>query len=438
MLLPDWKCITPALGQYLLSSNKSEDSIEILHFDIIPTRVFRLSANIITDEQDIGLATESIEEYCNVKGINRSELPKSINAQSLIQFYVRYYYGNGWKTLEQFEEGTMDKDFSIKVPTRAVVFDLLKNYVRKFSSNKDTFTTVRDRCLKLVADRNVDHEKPYTYVFLDEFQDCSISDLKILLGLVENPNCVTIAGDFSQAVHLGKKAQQLLANLGNELKLHSMKQWQHRNLDGSYRLPFRVSDCLKPLSDHLSASNSGNVIHSYPGGPPGARPLLIKASNVQSCGAKIADALFFYRSYAGEKPRVTILEPDPELGQAIRKGWNAILMRLNPSDKEREMGKFFLGISNDTVLRIKGLEMPFVVWSSRICPKTGDDEADEFAYTAMTRTSAVLIIAVIEKPYLENENALNLLNKKFLIPWDIESQNYLNTMNSNSEEAIPF
>ena len=38
----------------------------------------------------------------------------------------------------------------------------------------------------------------------------------------------------------------------------TMKRWKAIPLTGSYRLPYRVSDCLKPLSERLKERNKVN------------------------------------------------------------------------------------------------------------------------------------------------------------------------------------
>jgi hypothetical protein len=429
LLGKEWKCHCPKENQYIFQSLKTEDKIEILHFDIIPTRIFGISNQIISDEQNESRASSAIEEICRRNGKKKSSLPKSITPLKITQYYFRYYYGNGWKTEEEFLNGQMDRDFFVYENARRMIFEIIRIYVSKFG-NDDTFETRRDRCLRLIS-QNLKQEK-FTYVFLDEFQDCSPSDLRILLGLVVSPDCITIAGDFSQAVHLGKKAQQLMAGIGSSIGLE-MKKWQHRSLDGSYRLPYRISDCMKPFSAELGKSNSGNVLHSYPGGPPGARPILVYGKTTSECGKKIANAMFYYRKYSKSETRLTILEKDAKLEKSIREGWKDVIKKRDPGRILTGKGLFFLGTKCDSVLRIKGLEMPFVVWSSMKNPEEDNLlETHEFSYTAMTRTSAVLFIAASEETTIQNMQTLRLLSPNFLLTWDEESQKYLDSLKNEN------
>jgi hypothetical protein len=425
----EWKCHCPKENQYIFQSLKTEDKIEILHFDIIPTRIFGISNPIISDAQNESRAESAIEEFCLRNGRKKSSLPKSINPLKITQYYFRYYYGNGWKTEEDFLKGQMDKDFYAQESARRMIFEIIRIYVGKFI-NDDTFETRRDRCLKQISQKQ--KLERFTYVFLDEFQDCSPSDLRILLGLVISPDCITIAGDFSQAVHLGKKAQQLMAGIGSTIGLQ-MKQWQHRSLDGSYRLPYRISDCMKPFSAELGRSNSGNILHSYPGGPPGSRPVLVYGKTTSECGHKIAHAMYYYRKYSKSDTRLTILEKDAKLEKSIRGGWRDVIKKRDSSGVLTEKGLFFLGTKCESVLRIKGLEMPFVVWSSMKNPEEDNLlETLEFSYTAMTRTSAVLFIATSEETTIQNMQPLRLLNPNFLLTWDEESQKYLDSLKNEN------
>ena len=100
--------------------------------------------------------------------------------------------------------------------------------------------------------------------------------------------------------------------------------------------------------------------------------------------------------------RVTILEPDRALKNAL-------------PDAE-----------TSTVKKIKGLERGLVVWSSRIAPDV-ETEALEVAYTAMTRASCLLIIAVdpSELPH-SNRQVLQALDGGYLSPWDSEAQRWWN------------
>ena len=143
-------------------------------------------------------------------------------------------------------------------------------------------------------------------------------------------------------------------------------------------------------------------------------------------------AINFYRRYEQSKlfsdtsedgpTEITILEKDWKLRDSVRVAWG------------RDRGP--LRIECDTVLRIKGLERPFIVWSAMEVPETGDTDVWECAYTAMTRTHAVLIIAIAKEPKDCHEGAIGLLDKNFLIPWDNESEEFYNHRSSSKPQKI--
>ena len=99
-----------------------------------------------------------------------------------------------------------------------------------------------------------------------------------------------------------------------------------------------------------------------------------------------------------------------------------------------EKGFFFLGTNRDSVLRIKGLEMPFVVWFSMKNPEEDNLlETLEFSYTAMTRTSAVLFIAASDETTTHNMKPLRLLCPNLLLTWDEESKKYLDSLKNENK-----
>lgn len=78
-----------------------------------------------------------------------------------------------------------------------------------------------------------------------------------------------------------------------------------------------------------------------------------------------------------------------------------------------------IGISSetDTILSLKGLEKECVVWSTRI-PLEFEKEVYEFAYTILTRTSSILIVALSDNSQEVYKPIIGLLKKDRLIFWD--------------------
>ncbi|MEZ4905676.1 MAG: hypothetical protein R2822_29895 [Spirosomataceae bacterium] len=81
-----------------------------------------------------------------------------------------------------------------------------------------------------------------------------------------------------------------------------------------------------------------------------------------------------------------------------------------------------ISATSETILKAKGLEKQCVIWSTRV-PVDTEKEIDEFVYTILTRTSAVLIIVLssnIQPSYID---ILKTFDRARLIYWDSSSKN---------------
>lgn len=111
--------------------------------------------------------------------------------------------------------------------------------------------------------------------------------------------------------------------------------------------------------------------------------------------------------------RITILEKDELLKNAlIKKNINA---------------------ETDTILRLKGLEKECILWSTGI-PLEFEKEVFEFAYTIVTRTSCILIVAITNNTQNIYKKILGLLNRERLIMWDSETEHKFTTF---CEKYVP-
>jgi hypothetical protein len=167
-----------------------------------------------------------------------------------------------------------------------------------------------------------------------------------------------------------------------------MKNFQNKTLEGSYRLPFRISECISRVSDKINQkrsknenNESGNIINPFKGSPPGARPIIFYASTIRDIKIKIQSIFNTYKIYGFDT--ISIFERDTDLCRIIN-----------------EIG---IKATEETILKAKGLEKQCVLWSTRT-PINTEKEVDEYVYTILTRTSSILIIALSDKisqPYIE-------------------------------------
>jgi len=221
--------------------------------------------------------------------------------------------------------------------------------------------------------------------------------------LLKNVDNLILAGDLAQAVHIGQS--------GSIPKDENMSRRKYHRLKGSYRLPYRISEAICPLSQSIT-KDSGDKdvtieITPYKGAPPGARPIIVFADDHHQLADKIIHIKDVYSVFDVHK--ITILERDEELRDAL--------------SAHRQ------SVETTTILRLKGLEKDFIVWSLQ-ADILYENEAKEFAYTIMTRTNCLLVIAITPKCKKYNLELVNLLRTDRLIYWDQETESYLLSKNS--------
>lgn len=254
----------------------------------------------------------------------------------------------------------------------------------------------------------------YEYIFVDEFQDCTPADFEIFQHLLQNPDHLVLAGDLAQSVQIGRSSAAKIPRLENMIQ----RRKPYR-LQGSYRLPFRISEAIKTMSEHINGMYEGNssagVISPYKGSPPGARPLLVYAENLPQLADKISEII---RQYAGYNLQdVTILEKDTLLEKAIAERLNGLLP-----------------VDTDTILRLKGLEKTCVIWSTGAGIEHRG-EVFEFVYTILTRTSSILIITLTPETKEMYISVLQQLWAERIICWDLDSQIQFTKLKTQVVEA---
>lgn len=234
----------------------------------------------------------------------------------------------------------------------------------------------------------------FDFVFVDEFQDCTRTDFQIMNLLLHDTNRLVLAGDMAQAVHIGKSGF-----IPKDADSNNRKRYKLR---GSYRLPFRICEAIRPLSQQLNKVSINQEetaeITPYKGAPPGSRPIFVYATDCKELAQKIVAIKRVYGVF--DPKQITIMEKDQTLCQAVR--------------------QLASRVETTTILRLKGLEKEFVVWSLQ-AEIEYEDEVLEFAYTIMTRTNCLLIVAASNDAKAIYAPALQCLTPERLIFWDDES-----------------
>ena len=368
-------------------------TVRLLGFDKLPTKLGRMSGGI---ESSSAQKLSAIAQNVLAKsGSTRAAMKKLADAEFLEEEFHRIFYGLSVQSFPDYI-GVDRKGRGARLgpKQRGFVFDVIKDYLLYLKKrNVDTFISRRRKYLSKLEAGEV--REQFDIILLDEFQDLTNADFKILDCLFKpGRRDMTIAGDLAQAVHLGKTAGIPGAQKGHR---------RHRyHLRASYRLPHRVCLALKPLSTGLKQQWENDegcpMLAPVKRAPPGPRPIIIAASNRSRLADKISEVWNVYGIY--DLSEITILEQDIGLYKALKaKG---------------------IEVRTDSILRLKGLEKRCIVWSTSADVNT--DEVLEFVYTILTRTSSVLILTLLDDSIDKYRSVLSLLKSENLIFWDQDSE----------------
>ncbi|MDI9357968.1 MAG: AAA family ATPase [Phycisphaerales bacterium] len=399
------------VGNEFTFNGSTKPNITLMHFDILPTRLGnnlkQPSAWTSEDKEHIKLIEKCIQETKKENNITNNKYDNILNVNYILEEYHRVIYGlqisnkQCFLKVERKGRPKLEKDGE----KRKILFDVIAKYCKELKDcGKDTFITRRQKFLKQLEKNQV--TKKFTHIFVDEYQDCTEADYTIFYNLLSDSNKLVIAGDRLQAVHLGAVADVPRS----EMMTKNRKRWQ---LEGSYRLPFRISECIKDIS---SLRKGVNKIIPYKGASPGARPIVVYAKDIQTLSQKIEAIYNTYSNYGIDD--VTILEKNDALYKAIE--------------------QLKITCTTDTILKIKGLEKTCILWdtSTDILHK---EELVEFVYTIFTRTSKILIIALSDNTLPKYHQIIKNLRKDRIILWDEDTNDNFDrfcSVDSTSTEDI--
>ncbi|TAF77369.1 MAG: DNA helicase UvrD [Bacteroidetes bacterium] len=401
----------PSDHSYFQFSNSQQVNISVMHFDILPTKVggisvFNISTNGNIEEFHLNKMNSAITSYVNANQINRTEFEIILNPEFLLDEYQRVVYGfecnteRAYQTVERTGRGNKPQ-LRYNSRRRRIIWGVIKTYLQDLQKNNprlESFIIRRHRLIKKL--RAEGFQNKFSHIIVDEFQDCTKADYEIFYQMLQDPNNLTLAGDIAQSINLGSALHIPRADdprMGN---------FNKKKLEGSFRLPFRVSECIKPLSETINRKFGeregiqADIINPYKGAPPGSRPIFIYAEDTNSAAEKIKEIFFAYKN-ALKLDKVTIFERDVQLK-------NALSQNQTPAETE-------------IILRTKGLEKNCVIWSTRMNVDT-QTEKEEFIYTILTRTVSLLIIVVFPDIQQDYKNIIKQFIEKRLIRWDEESE----------------
>ncbi len=405
------------LVSYLRFTDSNVSNITLLHFDILPRRLGNVPFyGFVSKSKNDEIMLKCIDEIKKENEISNSVYDSILNVDFLNEEYHRVIYGlqvglregkDKYYKITRIGRGSkpsMPKN-GIK---RKLVFACLKKYAIHLYQNNIPHFTIRRQRLLFELNSNISRAK-YDYLFVDEFQDCTRADFQIFNLLLNDPDHFTIAGDLAQAVHIGKAARIP--------RFENMARRQFHRLEGSYRLPIRISEAIQPISEAIQLSFNNidgvGVITPFKSSPPGARPIVVFDRTSEGIAKKIKEIFEVYSIY--DLDRVTILEKDKKLADAL----NNLGLRSEA----------------DTILRLKGLEKRCVIWSTRENIEY-EKEVYEFVYTILSRTSSILIIALYNASLSIYKPVIGRLRSDRLIMWDKETDLFFKSFVEKADPEI--
>ena len=400
-LLDETKC-TPTLDGFRFKGSVLRN-ISCLWFDVLPTRLGGLKGYVELSGWHFSRMQQAAQQVRLQHQLPTEKHVDILHPDFLLEEFHRVYYGLGYDTDGQYlTQPRPGRGKSPKLDAnktrRQLVADCFGLYLLELEK-AGSFTSKRLAFLQQL--RQGKHPLKYDYLFVDEFQDCTPADFEIFQHLLHNPDHLVLAGDLAQSVQIGRSSAAKIPRLEGMVQ----RRVPYR-LQGSYRLPFRISEAIRGISEHINilyeGDSSAGVISPYKGSPPGARPIIVYAENVSQLADKLAEIVRSYTCF--HLKEIAILEKDRMLEMELRKR----LISGLPTD-------------TDTILKLKGLEKTCVIWST----STGIEhrgEIFEFIYTILTRTSCVLIITLTPQTRDMYLPVLQRLRAERLICWDKESE----------------
>jgi hypothetical protein len=205
-------------------------------------------------------------------------------------------------------------------------------------------------------------------------------------------------------------------------------------LEGSYRLPSRVCECVRPLAEEIlrqreaqDSEESRDTEHDV--GLPtakkpavlGSRPIIVSKSQLEE---SLPEIFAVYR-------RQLELAPSSSREITIAEGG------IDPRAVQK-VAPHGYRVRRDSMRVIKGLERACVIWPTWH-PAPSEESDLEWAYTIITRTTGLVVIAVDANTTLEHSaRVLALLRDDRLLLWDEEAQSNLQEILGRESGSAPF
>lgn len=378
------------------------DSVAAQAFDYQPGstpgsdgNVTPLVRQLLGDDRGSALVQQLPEQACPVAGdgepvvagTNRS-LEKS--ARYISEEFRVVFYGRAQCKpdiyLDPVKTSREGRGVRLTSVQRTAMVKLLSQINHKFTNR---------RCSALSSQP----KRMFSAIVVDEAQDFTDQDFNLARKLLVQGGSLTLAFDSSQAIRTGVTFRLPKVSPG----------WSWHSLTGSYRMPLRVCEALVPVVNYLRTEQSGSGIDAHVlASPPvpsriavlGSRPFVIAAhheSDFADRFAALVDALE-PRYDPQSHGEIVVLESDKGLRCEIAKrfpprvepgkGSAAQKSQIVPAES---FGSSRVSALASSVLREKGMEFPWVVWSTR-APCDEPLDLHRLCYTIVSRCTRHLVI----------------------------------------------
>ena len=395
-----WDCTSRAEGHIeFRRAVAPNDVIMFINWDKVPTRLLgvphaRGSLDITASIKDVleKLKTEDVA-FTSLEPTSRLLDPQFYAAE-----FRRVIFGKSvFAPKDYLEVQRTGRGTGLQANQRKLVWKVLKGIPRSLTQ------------VRIDAYRKAQTTEPrFDEVFIDEGQDFLRADFEIAWEMLRHPKAFVVV-DEAQALHVGGSYEKPPSVHGQRFTTRSLKS--------SYRLPPSVATAVAPIAAQLRKVREVSGVQDPHTAMPtsrrasvvGVRPIVIVGDEHQLAD-QIVEIYERYGTFISQEEGVTtptILEWDPELYAAL--------------------GRVGLGSENSSVKKIKGLERRFVIWSVAK-PIDTDEVYAESVYTALTRTSCILVVALRrgEMP-AENLEIFKQLDADALLPWSDEARQAIRT-----------
>lgn len=401
-------------------------SIRFMNWDKVPTRLFGVKAGSPSSES-VDVLAKLVKSWTDrdPRGSRAAWLGSTpwMDEGFLIEELRRVVFGLGVSSeAEYLQVQRVGRGTSVRLPTDSVGRKMLWSLMMGDRKER-LYVDLRIEMIRAIESGRAASTR-YDFLFVDEGQDfLGVEYSRAFPALVHDPNQIVVAADPTQALHTG-------ASYSPPRTIHSSdgsiaRRWTSHRLSGSYRLPLWVADCVRPLASQV-LENQSNLRSStdtdvevnpedivmptaVKNAVLGVRPVVIAADTFAEAGRAILDIVDTHRRLlpVDEPIQMTWAEADRKAGGDFAK----TMASLGCSSR--------LVAQPASMLKIKGLERPLVLWrSTDIAETVPGVSVPENIYTALTRTTSLLIIALGRETRMDVRELVTRLDRRHLCFWN--------------------